>query len=408
MNFTTPNEGSLKRRKTVDPNTIASINHLSNDNLATIASFLPKTSRALLAVALTAPALSWRKNRWKGEPNAASKTIISSVKISAPFSTLIRDICREDELGDRCRLRRNVGMSKYNEAFEASLKQQLQEYYEVQWEILDFVDIGRTLASRLTDDDIGAILVCIDAKNNLKRLKLGHCFNLVGHGLTPLHCSTVLEKIDMGLARQFEAPELFEGAKISQDAVFDVLASILGVRTNAFRRLQMPMQWWTLSSNDVIPGEGLRQHLKGYNHILNKRSSCCYFGFACSEKEFLEQMMRGPNQQDLIDTCVDCASCQCFEVCGDCGTILCSECEYNYIYSCESCSVSSCLACIECSENTVAFCNTGDCGYACCDKCRLNECRQGVNNCDGCRSLAFIKLLEENEQLRNDLEWLQL
>lgn len=407
MNNSASNDGSAKRRKiVVYPNTIASINDLSNDNLATIADFLPKTSRALLAVALTAPALSWRERGWKGEPNKASKLIISSVKPSVPFSSLIRGLCREDEMGDRRRLRINVSESRYNEAFEASLKQQLEEYYEGQWGILDFADIEKSLASRLTDDDIGAILVCIDAKNNLKRLKLAHCFNVVGHGLNPLRRSTILEKIDMGLVRQFEAPEMLDGARISQEVVFDILDSILCVKENSFRRLQVPMNWWKWNSNDVTPGEGLVQFVEKYKHVLNKRSICCYFGFAGNGEEFLEEMSE--MEQDQIDTCIDCASCEYFQVCVDCNKILCRECEFNYIKSCESCRVVSCIACTEWSENTVSFCTNNNCGYCCCDKCRLNECREGINDCDGCRSLAFGKLLKENEQLRHDLEELRL
>ena len=38
-------------------------------------------------------------------------------------------------------------------------------------EVLDFEDIG-DLAGRISDDDIVALLVCIDAKNNLKELQL--------------------------------------------------------------------------------------------------------------------------------------------------------------------------------------------------------------------------------------------
>ena len=56
----------------------------------------------------------------------------------------------------------------------------------------------------MTDKDLAAILVCIDAKNNLKRLNLTHCFGIVGTGLEPLRGSVVLEKLDLGLVRQME------------------------------------------------------------------------------------------------------------------------------------------------------------------------------------------------------------
>ena len=59
---------------------------------------------------------------------------------------------------------------------------------------MDFVDIPVSLAYRLTDDDVGAVLVCIGAINSLKRLNLTHCFNVIG-GFEPLRSSTVLEKL---------------------------------------------------------------------------------------------------------------------------------------------------------------------------------------------------------------------
>ena len=61
------------------PDDILGINILTNDLFVVVSTYLPKTSRALLAVALTAPSSSWRKCQWKGEPTAASKAIILSV-----------------------------------------------------------------------------------------------------------------------------------------------------------------------------------------------------------------------------------------------------------------------------------------------------------------------------------------
>ena len=51
---------------------------------------------------------------------------------------------------------------------------------------LDFSDIGRDLASELTDSDISSILVSIDAANTLKVLKLIGCENITGVGLEPI------------------------------------------------------------------------------------------------------------------------------------------------------------------------------------------------------------------------------
>jgi len=65
------------------------------------------------------------------------------------------------------------------------------------WNILDFEDVERELANKLTDDDIYAILTCINAHDMLKRLKLRGCTNITGIGLNPLRGSAVLKQIDL-------------------------------------------------------------------------------------------------------------------------------------------------------------------------------------------------------------------
>eukprot|EP00985_Skeletonema_marinoi_P008643 scaffold3955_cov84-Skeletonema_marinoi.AAC.5 len=126
------------------------------------------------------------------------------------------------------------------------------KYYNCTWEVMDFVDIPVSLASRLTDDDVGAVLVCIDAINILKRLNLTHCFNVVGHGFEPLRSSTVLEKLDLGLYRDFESPfwrcsrsPRFREVKLSEGPVCDIIDSILRREGgSSLRRLQYPFEWY--------------------------------------------------------------------------------------------------------------------------------------------------------------------
>ena len=58
---------------------------------------------------------------------------------------------------------------------------------------LDFSDIGRDLASKLTDSDMSSILdlESIDAPNRLKVLKIIGCKNISGVGLEPIRGSTI-------------------------------------------------------------------------------------------------------------------------------------------------------------------------------------------------------------------------
>ena len=73
--------GKRKRRASSINN--IGINNLSNDLLCSVAEYLPKTSRALLAVSLM-------KNNY--EPSTASKAIISSVNDNAPYELLTDDL----------------------------------------------------------------------------------------------------------------------------------------------------------------------------------------------------------------------------------------------------------------------------------------------------------------------------
>ena len=52
-----------------------------------------------------------------------------------------------------------------------------------QWDILDFEDVNKELANKLTDDDISAVLKCINVQDVLKKLKLFGCINIEGHGI---------------------------------------------------------------------------------------------------------------------------------------------------------------------------------------------------------------------------------
>ncbi len=61
------------------------------------------------------------------------------------------------------------------------------------WATLDFQEAEESLTAKLTDDDLYEVLTCIDAVNNLKKLCLAGCRNIIGHGLQPLQGSIVLE-----------------------------------------------------------------------------------------------------------------------------------------------------------------------------------------------------------------------
>ena len=116
-----------KRRRTDDDTTTNHLTHLPSDQLVNIADYLSKTSRALFAVALTAPSSSFRKLGWRVEPNAlhaTSRAIISSTMAKPTTKTYQRST--------------------------------LEDYYAARWKKLNFMlDIDATFAPKISDDDIG-------------------------------------------------------------------------------------------------------------------------------------------------------------------------------------------------------------------------------------------------------------
>ena len=102
------------------------INDLPDGIFADVAAYLAKPSKALFAVAMTAPSTTWTINNNHNCCSGAAAAIMTSNS----------------------------------------------------WEALDFGDIEKYLAAKLSDDDVGAILLCIKAKTTLKTLKLTGCVNI--------------------------------------------------------------------------------------------------------------------------------------------------------------------------------------------------------------------------------------
>ena len=91
-----------------------------------------------------------------------------------------------------------------------------KQYYRIKskrdWETVDFEDNEESLACCLDDNDMHAILTCIDAKCTLKKLKLaGYTHTRIDGrcGLQPLAGSSVLEKlIDLRTVDSMDCPPL--------------------------------------------------------------------------------------------------------------------------------------------------------------------------------------------------------
>jgi len=388
--------------------------------LSMVADYLPKTSRALLAVALM-------KN---GEPSTASKAIISSVKDNVPYESLMDDLLSEfhKEINRPCQywnpdpyysqsymhcipqLKKEGLYPKHqfhkhlHPVAKSGLDDQMRQYYIRGWEILDFIDIPTSLASRLTDEDLSAILICIDAKSNLKRLNLTHCFSIVGHGLKSLRGSLVLEKLNLGLVRQMEVPQLFIDAQLSEEVVYDILNGILEVEGNTFGRLQVPAAWCSEGENadrreNNGPSERLTQFFEVYNlAFMNKKNLCAYFGYA-DLQSLMQQLIEIKMEYKCVDDterCIKCSNFADFDRCTHCSKIVCYACGDD-VGNCngDGCNIVNCTDCMdEEVHNFVSWCS----GYNCegrCGDCRFRECCNGTLDCEACKAMVFDRLLEK-------------
>ena len=139
---------------------------------------------------------------------------------------------------------------------------------------LDFEEIEKELAVRLSDDDLGAVLVILDAGHTLLKLKLANCLNITGRGLEPLRGSTALQFIDLSLVGQFvkvseiDDPEV-EGGVLSVEIVTPVLQSIIDAEGNALRYLALPHKWRAALSEPLA-----LFHRNYAQHLYDKSQPC--------------------------------------------------------------------------------------------------------------------------------------
>ena len=212
------NSGTNKRRRTA-----ADTLHISDlpiGFIVDVSAFLSKPSRAILAVALSAPSSSWQSDNLMHRPSPISAAITSAQ----------------------------------------------------QWDMLDFEDIEKELANKLTDNDISAVLKCINAQDVLRRLKLCGCVNITGRGLNPLRNSIILEQIDISLIRKYEKPSYNKPrSKISEEAVVPILDSIISSDDCSLKYIQFPMKWRAIGMNG-IEDNPLMVLQRRFNALLSNRA----------------------------------------------------------------------------------------------------------------------------------------
>ena len=156
-----------------------------------------------------------------------------------------------------------------------------------QRDVLDFGDIEKQLAAKLTDDDVRNILLSIDAINNLKTLRLTNLLNITGIGLEPLRGSTVIEKIDLSLVGDNQTPDISPAPPISCTDVLPILDSIIDMGgASSLKLLIFPKKWRKERNTE----SEFHIFLFRYNELLCSRVVTC---LSCDDSLIEEREMMG-------------------------------------------------------------------------------------------------------------------
>jgi len=183
------------------------ISDLPDESLEVISKFLSFPSRALFAVAMTAPSLLTAA-AGDGEEEESSSFPWKTGKLKATNQAILsmRD----------CDLQKG--------------------YFEI-----DFGEVGDevSLASSLNDNDIHGVLICIDAVNRLEYLSLACCTKITGTGLKPLQGSTVLKSIALSTTISWRPNDIMP-YNLRPEIVIPILTSIIDAPDNCLRTISMP------------------------------------------------------------------------------------------------------------------------------------------------------------------------
>lgn len=311
-----------KRQRTA-ADTGVHINELPIGLMVDVSAYLAKSSRALLAVAFSAPSSSWRSN--------------DLIHLPLPITTAI---------------------------ISAS-----------QWDTLDFEDIERELANKLTDDDINAVLKSVHAQDVLKRLKLCGCINITGHGLNLLQASVVLEQIDISLAEKNDYQYIEPEPKISEEVVMPILDSIISADGCSLKHIQFPSMFRRESRVYTVLEFQTRYNIQ----FLSREISCA----KCNEAA--PDTYRMNDYLIINKTCYDCLA----PLCGDCRRD-----DENGGFSlkwCNACDKTYCTDCVTVSK--CAYCSDKrceGCAMKACDECGNANCENCLYTCDCCKMTRCI------------------
>jgi len=193
----------------------------------------------------------------------------------------------------------------------------------------------------LDDVYLKAILICIDARNNVKYLCLNECINITGRGLEPLSGSSVIQQIDLSLVFEIDKREVMEQIGLCEGIVLPILQSIIEGDSSSLRHIQMPLKWRNGKSNE------LSQFMEVYNDHLEGMDLIC----RCLNDCDMEMHTQGERYGIQTATCSKCLECFCNE--DDCD----EEASLNY------CPHRQTYLCSDCCDDCAGFVVEG-CGIS--------------------------------------------
>ncbi len=258
------------------------------------------------------------------------------------------------------------------------------------WHTLDFGDIEKELAAKLTDEDISKVLLHVDAAFKVKRLFLTNCTGITGTCLASLRNCTSIEQIDMSLVKAHKSPALDPAPQLSCDQVLPILRSIISQEKNSLKHLQFPLFW---RSTERAEDSDFVAFLNEYNQMVENRdtSFCKKCNDYIDEGAFMDTGRWGPWFANQGDICSLCTNIYCYECSADdnhfSGACLCHTCQRRYcskcstMVECEDCSDMHCVVCASFTE-----CANPECMRTFCNDCRLhNSCPHCSKSwCDSC------------------------
>ena len=325
--------------------TIIHISHLPVGLLVDVSSYLSKPSKAIFAVAMSAPSSSWNVS-FQRQSSIISKAIISSTE----------------------------------------------------WDTLDFEDVyndeDNFLPIKLKDIHIGAILACIiNAQHTLKILKLTGCTWIRGNGLEPLHGYKYIELIDLSLVGQNNEQEIIPSPYISEVCVLPILDSIISTNECSLKYIQFPDKWIANTLTNRFYNFKIKFNEKALRGISCSRCTEVFHpDYECLD---IDASITSANLENH-STCYSCAKHFCHDCfnndgstflgyCGFCKRNYCSDCDEITICGicgvggrCSGCEDRSC--CWECSYSRCALC------LCKCERCEMSKCRDCALDieCDIC------------------------